>query len=323
MKLNTTDTHEPFYLAIIMRLPFAFRAVSALVITLFLISNNVKSQDNEEQSSELKNVAVVLVPYQQILLSSRIDSSVVSIKVKLGGAIFQADELVKLDDTVAVANLTESESLLKTAKGQLAIQDELRENQVFQKRAEAAYDLAGKQWLTAQRFLKDNTISQEEYAEAKKNFIVAETDILLAKTGSTKEFLQAQSSIATAQKAYDIAKYQYDACHILAPCTGHVSQILVEEGESVRPGQPIIEVVDDNKLKARFFLTESNFSKDLIGKEIVFRINEFPLPVKGVISEVGAVIDPASRAFEVRAVIDNAPYQLRSGLSGSVVSISK
>jgi hypothetical protein len=91
-----------------------------------------------------------------------------------------------------------------------------------------------------------------------------------------------------------------------APFPGRVISKMENEYDYVREGQPIIEVADDNKLLAVIHLPSEIIKKISVGMELKFKIDETNSEVSGRIYTVSGSVNPGSRTFEVKALIDNS-----------------
>ena len=152
-------------------------------------------------------------------------------------------------------------------------------------------------------------------AEAQKAFTILQ-DLYETKSVSILELENARSELAVAEVDLAIARQEYSRCFVNAPFSGRVRKVLVHEHEWVKKGDPILEIVDDSVLLAKFFLPSSMFDKIKKGDKVVASIQETGQQYTGTISHIGAVMDPSSRSFEVYAEIPNTESSLRCGMRG-------
>ena len=112
-------------------------------------------------------------------------------------------------------------------------------------------------------------------------------------------------------------------CTLKAPFAGRVEKILTREFETVRNGQPILSIIDDNRLLAVLHLPSADLPKIGLGDPVRLRINETGTVASGVVHEIAARADHRSETFEIKALIDNADHILTAGMSGVLQEISK
>lgn len=84
----------------------------------------------------------------------------------------------------------------------------------------------------------------------------------------------AESRFDTAEAERDNAALQLTYCTLKAPFAGRVEKILTREFETVRNGQPILSIIDDNRLLAVLHLPSADLPKIGLGDPVRLRINE-------------------------------------------------
>ncbi len=93
------------------------------------------------------------------------------------------------------------------------------------------------------------------------------------------QWIEAQSNLAQARAAYDIANKNLNDCRLYSPVNGTIGQKMVQAGETVMPGQPIATIVDINTVKVNVSVPEkeigdiksdtpSTITVDALGKKI-------------------------------------------------------
>jgi len=103
------------------------------------------------------------------------------------------------------------------------------------------------------------------------------------------------------------------------PFGGVLIKKLCEVGEITGVGIPQFVISYIHKVNAAAFVPESELHQVRIGQNARVSIPAINLTVTGKIVEVGAVADPASRAFAVKVEIDNPQLLIRPGMVAEVV----
>ena len=134
---------------------------------------------------------------------------------------------------------------------------------------------------------------------------------------------KAKMDVAVAEANMKIAEKEKKWCRIEAPYAGRVKKVIVNENEVVRPGEKLIEILDDRTLLAQFLLQASFLDKVKLGQKVTIEMKNIMKPVEGKISHIGADIDPVSSTIRVFAKIDNTRKRsngktLVSGMSGTL-----
>lgn len=152
--------------------------------------------------------------------------------------------------------------------------------------------------------------------EARKEFTIM-GDLFKTKSVSILELEESRSKQVVAEVDLAIARQKMARCTVRAPFAGRVAKLLANEHEWVKIGTPLMEIVDDSVLLAKFLLPSSMYGKVRTGNNVTVEIQETGLSYGGKISHIGAEVDPSSRSFEVFAEVKN-DGALRSGMRGLI-----
>ena len=228
-------------------------------------------------------VKVVLFPFREAILSTQIDGVVVKYNFRGGERFKKSDVLLKLDDKKYNNDLQRMRSLMKEA--------ELNANYTRQK------------WEDNKRLFKEDLQSEIEV-------IKSELD---AKVGAER--------YQTAKINYADALLQLAFCTIRAPFDGTVEKLLTREFETVRSGQPLISIIDDNQLLAVMNLPTVELPKIKIGIPVTFKVHENGRVVTGSVFEIAGRADHRSETIEIKVLIDNAEHHFSAGMSGTLMKV--
>ncbi|MHC1766425.1 MAG: efflux RND transporter periplasmic adaptor subunit [Verrucomicrobiia bacterium] len=138
----------------------------------------------------------------------------------------------------------------------------------------------------------------------------------------SKELLDkkhAEYKLALAE--YELAKEQVRKRSIVAPFDGYVAEIFRQVGEAAELEQPILRLVDTRRC---YFIcnVEARVGHTLRPSQTValeIESGHSMAKVKGQISFVSPVADPASGLMKVKVVFDNSEGQIRPGVAGRIV----
>lgn len=134
------------------------------------------------------------------------------------------------------------------------------------------------------------------------------------------QWVEAQSKLAQAQAAYDIANKNLNDCRLYSPVNGTIGQKMVQSGETVMPGQPIVTIVDINTVKVNVSVPEkeigdihsdtpSTITIDALGKRKILggRIT------KNVQSDV------MTHTYSVSIEVGNSSHEILPGMLCEVI----
>lgn len=158
--------------------------------------------------------------------------------------------------------------------------------------------------------------AKAQLQEASKKFGILQ-DLYKTKSVSVLELEEARSKQVVAEVDLAIARQKLARCTVKAPFSGRVAKVLVHEHEWVKIGTPLLEVIDDSVLLAKFLLPSFLYGSLKTNGKVSIDIEETGRIYEGRISHIGAEVDPSSRSFEVFAEVKN-DASLRSGMRGTI-----
>ncbi len=211
---------------------------------------------------------------QTATLSSKLLSRVTETPVREGDPIRKGDVLLRLDSQDLVARRRQVEAAVGETRAVLDNAD------LMLRRIQSLYD----QKATPKRNLDD------------------------ARTGQARAQAASQTSEA-ALKEID-ATLAYGV--LRAPFDGIVARKMVEPGDMAAPGAPLLIVENPAQIKVVARVGEGEFSAVRVGGAAFVEIDG-PKRLPCTIERVVPSADPATRTFDVEAVLDNAEGNLRPG----------
>ncbi len=236
---------------------------------------------------------------------AQIDGDISPVVSRIGGYVdsiyFEENQhvdahqlLVKLDDreskvklaqaqagkTSALANVNVSESMVSstaagigTAKANVEI-------------AEAKANKANKDFVRYQNLVKDGSVTQQQFDQAKADKDAADASLRASKTQyeavkkqvntSQSQVSAANSNISSRIADIDFAKLILSYTKIEAPTSGIVSNKNIQIGQLIQPGQSLFAVVNDNSLYVKANFKETQLEKLKKGQLVDVEIDAFP-----------------------------------------------
>ncbi len=162
-----------------------------------------------------------------------------------------------------------------------------------------------------------------------QDFQNAESDEHSAEAALSNAILTAQSTLANAQSAQvalEIARHDRKEMAIHAPVpsqspegvTGDleyaISKRSVSEGQMVRVGDPVMDLVIEKPLRLRANVPERFSAEVKVGQPVRVSVSAFPnMAFDGEIVRINPTVELASRTFQVEAVVPNNRGLLRPG----------
>ncbi|AUD02755.1 efflux RND transporter periplasmic adaptor subunit [Spirosoma pollinicola] len=101
---------------------------------------------------------------------------------------------------------------------------------------------------------------------------------------------------------------------LYSPISGIVARKGANAGEIIPQGQPLFQIADIQPIKVRVSVPESEVGQLRLGQSAQITIPAMNKSYTGQISLIGAVADPASRAYSVKIDLPNPTLQIRPGM---------
>jgi RND family efflux transporter MFP subunit len=170
-------------------------------------------------------------------------------------------------------------------------------------------------------------VAELDLEALKKQIAEVETSLDLANTvyerqkrlwdqniGSEMQFLEAKNNKERLEKSLETLRFNLDKGKVYAPISGVVENEVLQPGELASPGMPIVQILNTNRLKVKASVPE-NYLKDLNpGQQVKVSVPALDWETEARVSQIGRVIDPSNRTFEVEVQISGSQQRLKPNL---------
>jgi RND family efflux transporter MFP subunit len=214
-----------------------------------------------------EHVPGTVIAKQNTQISSRVMAQVERLNVRAGDTVKQGDLLITLQQDDFAAQLAQSDAQIN------AIQASLTQ--------------AKKQLARVDNMFSKNLVSQSELDGAKARF----------------DNLSANLVMANQQQAQ--VKVSLGFTRITAPISGVVVERLVEPGDMVTPGIPLIALYNPQQLQVEFNVRETQAIKLALGQRLQVSLPALKVSADALVSEIVPVADKAARSLLIRLEIDS------------------
>ncbi|MFT5424838.1 MAG: membrane fusion protein (multidrug efflux system) [Phycisphaerales bacterium] len=229
-----------------------------------------------EQLAQRRAVTGEIVARRRATLAGQQPGLVVELKVEAGDRVKAGDVIARLDDEIAARQVDRAQAVVASAEAVVR----RREAEV----TEAESDLARVMELD-----REGTSNQGEIDGAQTRVAVVKAQLLEARA----EVLSEQAELQAERK-------RLDDMHIDAPFSGSVVAKRTEVGEWLGLGDPVIELVADDRLEAHIDVPESMIGRLQSATDVEITIRAVGATVRGKVLGVVPVADAISRMFRVR-----------------------
>lgn len=161
------------------------------------------------------------------------------------------------------------------------------------KREEENYAVTGRKLKRYRELAAEGLVSQQELDELENSLTAAESGLRATRLQLAKSFPK-------------------------APVAGVVDRLYVDRGEFIDLGQPLLRLVQVNKLKAIVDVPEKDVPFLQVDQQVEIipaAINNRPVAVvKGTIEHIAFSADSSTRTYRTKIVVDNSSARLRPGM---------
>ena len=222
-----------------------------------------------------------LIPNREVVLSAEVSGIVQAYEVDMGDPAAAGQMLVRLDPRDYDLALREARATLLSARARLAA--------------------AQNAFKRAQELLPDKVITQEVYEKVEA------------------EYIAAQGAVAQAEAMVDIRRRNLEKTVIEAPFDGLVIRRMVELGQNINIGDPVMAMADMQVMRVKIYLNEQDYVHLDVDDTVAVRVQAFPdRHFPGRVDRIGVKADAQTNTFEVDVRVANPDLELKAGLTATV-----
>lgn len=148
---------------------------------------------------------------------------------------------------------------------------------------------------------------------------------MLHEAGSLPEvqWVEIQSKVAQARSQLEVAKKNLTDCQLVAPVSGIVGRKQVGAGETARPSQAVVSILDISSVKVKVAVPEAEISAIHATTPTSIKVEATGSSYQGGQIEKGVQADALTHTYDVRISVANSDRKLLPGMVASVRFISE
>ncbi len=247
-------------------------------------ADSAAGDSSAQKAGEQQEDRVVRVRLEEVRPAPLQDILVLPAETKAASDVALSSERAGRVEWVGV---TEGDEV---TQGQVLVKIDLNSLAAALDRAQANYDLAVTRAQRRRQLHKNRVLSKEELDHAET------------------ELLKAASDLRT-------AKVYYEQGIVLAPISGTVERVQVDEGEYVKAGDVVVDIVDSSSLELEVNAPEMDVRFIQPGDKARVTVDAWPdAHWTGVVDFVSRRADASTKTFRVRVVVDNSDGRIRPGM---------
>lgn len=245
-------------------------------------------------------------------VASRLLAPVQEVRVKPGDRVRAGQVLVVLDARDLSANA--QSAAMAAAATEQGVASARSERQA----AQASLELAKVSHQRIAALHAKKSATDQELDQAVASLRAAEAGV----SATSARESEAQSGLASARSASEGASVTASYALVSAPFDGLVTEKLVEPGNMVAPGTPLVRIEDTGGFRLDVRLDESRAALIAPGTKVAVSVASAAAPgeapLEGAVSEVSRAVDADARSFIVKIALPDGAL-VRSGMFGRAV----
>lgn len=320
-----------------------------IIITLFavgvialIIYGLIKSKQSTEKPLTIQGQ----MEMQSTAIAAKVPGRISKIMVTEGDTVTAGQQLIEMDSPEITAKMNQALAARDMAQSQLnKAENGARPQEIGQAKAawqanQAAADLAKSTYERVNRLYEEGLMARQKRDEAYTQYVAnqdkadaARLQYELALEGAREEDKEAaKAQVAQVEGKIEEAQAAQDEANLKSPISGIVDDVIVNPGEVIGQGVPIMTLVDPNDQWVVLNITENVLNQFSIGKEFVGKVPALSSPDKSYqmtfkVFNTAALADFATwratntednldvRTFEVKARPTKPDPKIRSGMS--------
>ena len=213
--------------------------------------------------------------------------------IREGDTVQTGDFLFRLDSTAEEAAVSEAAARLNQAEAQAEdLSTGARPPEVKRLEARLAEARAQLEKAASERARVLPLVEQGYAPKAQRDTVAATYDAAVAIVNAAEQDLKvaalpgrdasreaASAAAQSAEAAKAAAEYRLNERRSLAPVGGKVEEVFFRTGEFVTPGTPVISILPEGGLKARFYVPETDLSQLRVGGTVSLTADGLSAPV--------------------------------------------
>jgi RND family efflux transporter MFP subunit len=239
------------------------------------------------------------------VISAKVTGYIEQVLVRAGDRVRAGQPLVVLDARDLETGVRRAEAV------SLELRSAVPEADNAVAAAKASLELAQATFRRMEDLHSKRSISNQEFDEASARLKSAKAQYEMARARRQ----QIDSKAVQVDQEVRAAGITRDFARIAAPFAGVVVSRTAEPGALATPGAPLLTIEQEGVYRLEAAIDESRVPSVAMGQAVEVTVDSLDSRITARVSEVGAVVDPASRSYIAKLDLPPSP-RLRSGMFG-------
>lgn len=238
-----------------------------------------------------------VTPLSEVIIVPKFGGKVMQVPVDVGTRVNKGQLLVKIDSTDLEISLSKASNGMQNAK--------LSHNQ-----AVLNYNNAKANYERYKVLFSQGAISQRDLEQSQLAYNIAQ------ETMNMPAEAVAQDDIAN-------IKNQIANTTITSPLDGEVAARNIDPGEMASPTQPVMTVVNIDKVYVEGTVAESDIALVKVGQQVSVDVKSAGGKFEGVVKNISPVANAQTKGYPVKVEVLNADRTLKPGMFAEIQLVTK
>lgn len=245
---------------------------------------------------DIRRLSGSLSPSSEYLVASRITARLRELTVDIGDEVEKGQIIALLDDDELQEALLEARAELAVSRARL---EETR----------SAVEIAQRRFERIENLFRERVASDADVDSARLDLLAREAELKVAEASLG----QHEAAVRTAEIRLSYATIRADWDEDVRRMV--VGERFVDEGALLSSNDPIISLLEIDRLKAVVFVTERDYTRLRVGQPAVVHAEAFPgREFSGIITRLAPQFRESSRQARVELKIANEGRELKPGM---------
>jgi len=225
-------------------------------------------------------------------------------ELEVGNTVLAGTVLVRIDERDYRQQLARAQAQLQVAEAQLAqVRQQLENVQRLIEIARSELEIAEREYKRVQDLFERSRATRRELDLARADLERARRTVQNLENEKTllpARIRAAEATRALRQADLEQARLNLERCTVRAPFDGRITQVSVERGETVAPGQVLFGILDPRRIEVAVELPVSLRDRVRAGADCTLRLENSPLHVwTGRVARIDPQADAQTRTFSL------------------------
>ncbi|HEY9878917.1 MAG TPA: efflux RND transporter periplasmic adaptor subunit [Leptolyngbyaceae cyanobacterium] len=262
-------------------------------------------------------------PVRQVSLRSQSEGQLVSLAVDVGDPVQPGQTLAQVDPALLQAAVGQANAELAARQFEVSqAEAQVADARTLVEQARAEYQQAASDASRLQALATQGAVSAQEAQRSQ----TTQRTTLQALRSAEEQVRTRQQAVATAKQRVEAqqalleqGRSRLSNSTLTAPLAGVVLQRLVEPGDFLQAGQPVLELGNFSEVEVQIQVSDRDRALFSLGQPVQVKLDAFPKEaLTGRITRISPVADSASRLIPIEITVPNPEGKIGSGLLARV-----